>query len=1065
MKKRLFAIALSLCMTLSLLPTAAFAAGGGTNTGAVSGLLKGGQPNQTTSVYQDIEIGGQTIRFFAGNLNSQMGSTSFDGKLNLTTNVYENVSISVTKPVTLNLGNYSLINHDHDSSTTYWDTINVDGTGNLTIEGQGTVYNKDNAKYLVLNVVDGGQAQLKGGTYEGNIECRGHIEITGGTYNGDITCKHKGMITIHGGTYTGNIICDAGGSVEIDGGTFSKDPATLANVKIQNGFGVVDKKNGTFEVLKKAEAKFATTDGNRTWQVYEGDTLKDNLTWDVYVGATFAEAKHETFPTYKMEGYEEGSTWKCGGTEVYRNTTVTDAMIGENGIMLVPADWKQKPGESKPEEYRISYSVETENALTKESIKNLDGAKHMGDQITFQVVAKEGYTAKVSVINADNKAVDFKQDGNKYTFTMPDSNVTVSVDYVAIDYSIKAASDSIKLAKDSAVKGEVVTFTVEAKKGYTAYVSVNAANNQYVEFKMSTAVNEYVFKMPASDVTVTVKYVEDIKNDKVEGTPTFSAGENKTEKPATEGKSQEVADAMNKASETLGKAQVDPNTLKAAAQKIVANGTVDLNKVTTTKENAAQIAKLLEGQPEGTKVTVKVQPSLKLQVKDAQLNKDKGVTAVTINVTPMVTIKATCGNNEVTLEQQEMKVTTTISMTLPVPENWKQAFVQHKGYVYNGEVQSNNTVVFLNPHGFSDFTVTNEDNTVAKNGETNYTDLALAINEAKANDTITLTAKANGANITTDRDGKTVKLVKDATIASEDTIKVIVNGTEYTVTHEGVSLTTPRASSGGGGGGSSASTGYTVTANSSKNGSVSVTPKNASKGDTVTVTVKADKGYELSQLTVTDKDGKTVKLTDKGNGKYTFTMPGSKVEVKAEFVEISTESTNPFRDVSKNAYYYKQVLWAVEKGITSGVSANEFAPEAACTRGQMVTFLWKAAGSPEVSGTLAFNDVSADAYYAKAVRWAAQQGITSGTSAGVFSPNAPCTRGQMAMFLYAYAKNPAVTGSVPFSDVASGDYFNTAVLWAVNNGITSGTSSTTYSPASVCTRGQMVVFLYQLLNK
>ena len=295
-------------------------------------------------------------------------------------------------------------------------------------------------------------------------------------------------------------------------------------------------------------------------------------------------------------------------------------------------------------------------------------------------------------------------------------------------------------------------------------------------------------------------------------------------------------------------------------------------------------------------------------------------------------------------------------------------------------------------------------------------------------------------------------------------MKVTVNGTEYTVTTEGISLTTHRASSGGSGGGS-ASTGYTVTANSSKNGSVSVTPKNASKGDTVTVTVKADKGYELSTLTVTDKDGKTVKLTDKGNGKYTFTMPGSKVEVKAEFVEMTTASENPFRDVSKNAYYYKQVLWAVEKGITSGVSANEFAPEAACTRGQMVTFLWKAAGSPEVSGTLAFNDVSADAYYAKAVRWAAQQGITSGTSAGMFSPNAPCTRGQMAMFLYAYAKMPAVTGSVPFSDVASGDYFNTAVLWAVNNNITSGTSSTTYSPASVCTRGQMVVFLYQLLNK
>ena len=131
-----------------------------------------------------------------------------------------------------------------------------------------------------------------------------------------------------------------------------------------------------------------------------------------------------------------------------------------------------------------------------------------------------------------------------------------------------------------------------------------------------------------------------------------------------------------------------------------------------------------------------------------------------------------------------------------------------------------------------------------------------------------------------------------------------------------------------------------------------------------------------------------------------MTLSGSKVEVKAEFVETVTEPENPFRDVNKNAYYYKQVLWAVEKGITSGVSANEFAPEAACTRGQMVTFLWKAAGSPEVSGALAFDDVSSDAYYAKAVRWAAQQGITSGTSASTFSPSATCTRAQIITFLY-----------------------------------------------------------------
>ena len=631
--------------------------------------------------------------------------------------------------------------------------------------------------------------------------------------------------------------------------------------------------------------------------------------------------------------------------------------------------------------------------------------------------------------------------------------------FIDVDEETKAALKDPKTIQGTFAPHDKITFEVNAKEGYTAHAYyVEKETGKTTDIKLEQNVG--TFEMPTAMIALKIEYVKDIANDKVEAQPEFSAGTNEMKDPAIEGKSQEVADAMKKANETLKNAKVDENTLTAAAKQIVANGTVDLDKVTTTKENAAEIAKLLEGKDKDAKATIVVQPSLQLQVTDAKVNKDKAVTAVTINVTPMVTIKATCGNDEAILGQQELKVTTTISMTLPVPAEWTgNAYVAHKGYVYSGGVVDSK-VTFQNPHGFSDFTVTNEDPTVAKNGETSYTDLAKAINEAKADASITLTAKANGANITTDRDGKTVSLKKADGVGE---VKVTVNGTTYDVTAEGISLTTPRASSGGGG--SSASTGYTVTANSSKNGSVSVTPKNASKGDTVTVTVKADKGYELSKLTVTDKDGKSVKFTDKGNGKYTFTMPGSKVEVKAEFVEMSTASENPFRDVSKNAYYYKQVLWAVEKGITSGVSANEFAPEAACTRGQMVTFLWKAAGSPEVSGTLAFNDVSADAYYAKAVRWAAQQGITSGTSAGVFSPNAPCTRGQMAMFLYAYAKNPAVTGSVPFSDVASGDYFNTAVLWAVKNGITSGTSSTTYSPASVCTRGQMVVFLYQLLNK
>ena len=215
-----------------------------------------------------------------------------------------------------------------------------------------------------------------------------------------------------------------------------------------------------------------------------------------------------------------------------------------------------------------------------------------------------------------------------------------------------------------------------------------------------------------------------------------------------------------------------------------------------------------------------------------------------------------------------------------------------------------------------------------------------------------------------------------------------------------------------------------------------------------------------------DKNGKTVKLTDKGNGEYTFTMPGSKVEVKAEFVETVTEPENPFRDVNKNAYYYKQVLWAVEKGITEGTGADTFSPNASCTRAQMVTFLWRAAGSPAPKSTTnPFRDVRITDYYYDAVLWAVENGITSGTGADTFSPTATVTRGQTVTFLYRAAGSPTVGGSAGFSDVNANDYYNSAVAWAAENNITGGTGNGKFSPKADCTRGQIVTFLYRGLAK
>ena len=274
-------------------------------------------------------------------------------------------------------------------------------------------------------------------------------------------------------------------------------------------------------------------------------------------------------------------------------------------------------------------------------------------------------------------------------------------------------------------------------------------------------------------------------------------------------------------------------------------------------------------------------------------------------------------------------------------------------------------------------------------------------------------------------------------------------------------VTTAKKPNSGSGSSSSGSSGssYAVSAPSTKNGDVTVSPKNASKGDRVTVTVTPDKGYELDKLTVKDASGNKLKLTDKGNGKYTFTMPGSKVTVSAEFVEEQAASI--FADVPADAYYAKAVEWAVKKGITNGKANGLFGSNDPCTRGQIVTFLWRTAGSPAPKGTAAVPaDVVPGSYCYDAVAWALENGVTNGLADGTFGVNSTCTRGQSVTFLYR-AMGTAPTTVNGFTDVAAGDFYAEAVAWAVENGVTSGTSASAFSPNAGCTRTQIVTFLYR----
>ena len=249
-----------------------------------------------------------------------------------------------------------------------------------------------------------------------------------------------------------------------------------------------------------------------------------------------------------------------------------------------------------------------------------------------------------------------------------------------------------------------------------------------------------------------------------------------------------------------------------------------------------------------------------------------------------------------------------------------------------------------------------------------------------------------------------------------------------------------------------------TTPDKTENGTVTANRRYAERGDTVTITVKPDDGFKLDDLTVTDKNGKELKLTDKGNGKYTFTMPASKVEVNATFVK--EVEISPFSDVSTSAYYYEAVKWAQEKGITGGIGNGLFGPNQPCTRAQIVTFLWRAAGSPEPKSMSSFSDVSADSYYAKAVAWAVENGITTGTGDGKFSPDATCTRAQSVTFLFR-AIGKLVDSKAEFSDVLTDSYYANAVAWAVVNGVTNGIGDGLFGPNNSCTRAQIVTFLFR----
>ena len=324
-------------------------------------------------------------------------------------------------------------------------------------------------------------------------------------------------------------------------------------------------------------------------------------------------------------------------------------------------------------------------------------------------------------------------------------------------------------------------------------------------------------------------------------------------------------------------------------------------------------------------------------------------------------------------------------------------------------------------------------------------------------------AKANALNKDNYKDFSGVEaavkaVVRDKNITEQSEVDAMAKAIE-----DAIAALEQKPSSGGGPSSGVFFPSYPVTIpGKTENGTVTVSTKNATSGSTVTITVKPDDGFKLDELTVIDKNGNELKLTDKGNGKYTFTMPASKVEINAAFVK--KVEISPFSDVSTSAYYYEAVKWAQEKGITGGIGNGLFGPNQPCTHAQIVTFLWRAAGSPVVNYAMNMSDVPEGSYYAEAVRWALSEGIATGTTGNTFSPDSECTRAQAVAFLFRYAASEAVTLQELVSGFSDADsvpgYALPAMNWALAEEIVQGNGSK-LMPNDSCTRAQIVTFLFR----
>lgn len=1125
MKRKLLSVLLTLCLAFSLLPTAALADAGepvaeinGTGYSTLSAAIEEADDEDTIVMTRDctvagaitfpagkrltVDLNGKTITATGSNTGGWAiinGTVTFKGAGYLGDTTHESVGylLNVNENAVLNI----------EGTATYESGLTVvqmqGANSKCSILGGTFVGGTYDGKYWTLNKIDAyrdtATIQVSGGTFKGFDPSNGHTENPEDNF------------------------LAPGYGVKQDGDNYivTEPVAAIGDTKYPTlAAAVATAQNGdTITLLKDATDRISVSEGTTLTLDLGGHKLSnDNYALDVYGNLTVKNGTVET-PAGASIWVNNGGTF----------TLEADATVKANAGRFCVAVYGAASQTDVTANITIKGTLEGGSGLTVNGYINAgnttitvaDGAKILGDansSVGLYLAGKATTTVGNAEIVCYDSAVEIRAGelnitSGKFTATgvpttvAPNGNGTTST------------GAAIAVAQHTTKQEINVNISGGEFNGYSTLYESNPQKNgaediAKVHLSVSggkfAAISGGTMAMYSEDCTGFITgglFSSDPSDYCATGMTGVASGDaaypytvgNKAEdaKPATvdstsvPAKTDSSSEVVKKAAkEITGAAMENSNAAEAAAKDLAnANKTTGETKVDGEKTVAEKLNAATTGNTDAADVAIVYQTYVDVVVSDATADSNGKITELEVNLTPMYRVVATAktvveGNKEIvvdgtsdvnaviiedgkklTLPEAEYEVRLNIPSNFVVKESNSKVSIKHtkdNGQVeyYTGTViqEGGKTYVTFTTKGFSPFVVSAA---AASIDGVMYPTLAEAVANVTDGQTIQLEA-ACAETVTVSR---TVKFTLKTN--SMNFTGSINPGSRTTLTTSGAeaekeyTFTYSRPSSGGS---SSGSATYTITVDKSKNGAVTVSPKSASKGDTVTVTVKPDSGYVLETLTVTDKNGNELTLKDKGNGKYTFTMPAGKVEVKATFMEDNS-MLNFFYDVPNNAYFYEAVKWAVKNGITTGVGNGLFAPEQPCTRAQIMTFLWRAAGSPEPKGAASgMTDVVSGSYYEKAVAWAIENGITTGTTTTTFSPDVTCTRAQAVTFL-ARALKAKAASAAEFSDVPTGSYFADAVAWAAANGVTEGIGGGLFGSDNDCTRGQIVTFLYRAYNK